>query len=97
MLDSRSIKSVKSAILPVKAITAALKHNNILKTIDLSKSNIRSEGGKTIAEALKSNATLTTINLSDNEIGSEGGKAIGEALKSKAKGEVATLELTGFK
>ncbi|KAF9189809.1 hypothetical protein BGZ49_003771, partial [Haplosporangium sp. Z 27] len=81
MLDSRSIKSVKSTILPVKAIAAALKHNNILKTIDLSKSNIRSEGGKIIAEALKSNTTLTTIRLSDNEIGDEGAKAIGELLK----------------
>ncbi|KAF8975604.1 hypothetical protein BGZ46_008990 [Entomortierella lignicola] len=93
LLGSRSIKSVKSTIFPVKTIAVALKHNNILEAIDLSKSNIGDEGVKAIGEALKSNITLTTIRLCDNEISDEGGKAIGEVLKSNTA--LTTIDLRG--
>ncbi|KAF9197366.1 hypothetical protein BGZ49_002222, partial [Haplosporangium sp. Z 27] len=81
LLDSKSIKSVKSKMIPAKAVAAALKSNTTLTTFNLSANKLGAKDSKAIAEALKINTTLTTIDLQRNNIRSEGGKAIAEALK----------------
>merc|ERR1711998_194672 len=58
-----------------------LQFNSTLKSLDISKIQLRDEGMDIIAEdLLKYNRTLTSLTLSSNKISMEGAKAIGRLL-----------------
>jgi len=58
-----------------------LQHNSTLKSLDISKVQLRDEGMGIITEdLLKYNRTLTSLTLSSNKISMEGAKAIGKLL-----------------
>eukprot|EP00565_Helicotheca_tamesis_P003033 CAMPEP_0185740912 /NCGR_PEP_ID=MMETSP1171-20130828/38675_1 /TAXON_ID=374046 /ORGANISM="Helicotheca tamensis, Strain CCMP826" /LENGTH=251 /DNA_ID=CAMNT_0028412843 /DNA_START=255 /DNA_END=1010 /DNA_ORIENTATION=+ len=60
----------------------ALKNQNSLTDIDLTRKQIGDNGAKALGEALKNNNSLTKIDLSYNNICVDGAKALGEALKN---------------
>jgi Ran GTPase-activating protein (RanGAP) involved in mRNA processing and transport len=63
------------------ALAEALKRNQTLRTLDISKNGIGSAGAAALADALKMNTTLTTLDISSNyEIGDAGAAALAEAL-----------------
>ncbi len=63
------------------AIAQALENNKVLKTLDISESNINDDMAIVIAEILKLNSNLTELSLSCNSITDDGAKLISEALK----------------
>jgi Leucine Rich repeat len=65
----------------VRYLSAALKANRILTTLNLRNNNIDSEGVRYVSDALTINKTLTTLNLWHNKIGNEGIKYLSAALK----------------
>jgi Ran GTPase-activating protein (RanGAP) involved in mRNA processing and transport len=52
----------------VTAVAKAISGMGALTQFDISKNNIRAEGGKVLAEALKCNHVLTAINISSNNL-----------------------------
>eukprot|EP00923_Selenidium_pygospionis_P019129 GHVN01033466.1.p2 GENE.GHVN01033466.1~~GHVN01033466.1.p2 ORF type:complete len:101 (-),score=31.16 GHVN01033466.1:81-383(-) len=58
-----------------KALRDALKTNETIEVIDLSRNATEFEGIKALSEAIKINKKLTTFVLKGNEIGAEGGQS----------------------
>jgi len=68
----------------VVKLCEVLPRFSALRTLDLSRNNIGSEGASALGEALKVNAVVTNLQLGTNEIGVDGAKAIADALKVNA-------------
>ena len=80
-----SVKTITLGLLTPPCTTAlaeGLKSCTNLQTLDLSCSNIGSDGATALAEGLKSCTNLQTLNLVSNSIGSDGATALAEGLKS---------------
>jgi len=70
-----------------------LKNNLSLKSINLSKNEIKDGGVIALAEALKSLSLLRNIDLSNNQIGVLGARTLVEALKNSTS--LRMLDLSG--
>lgn len=66
------------------SIASTLRHNNVLKTLNLSNNQFGSKGAKVISAALKVNVTLTKLDISENDLNLEGSIAIGEMLTTNS-------------
>ncbi|KAF9342197.1 hypothetical protein BGX26_008085, partial [Mortierella sp. AD094] len=75
------------------ALSAALKTDTTLTTLNLQNNSIESNGVQALSEALKTNSTLTTLNLERNSIGDSGAQVLSEALKTNST--LTTLNLGG--
>ena len=62
-------------------LSALLKINRSVTTLDLDYNQIGATGAQHLAEALKVNHSLTTLNLSSNSIGDTGAQHLAETLK----------------
>uniref|UniRef100_A0A6B2L9A5 Uncharacterized protein n=1 Tax=Arcella intermedia TaxID=1963864 RepID=A0A6B2L9A5_9EUKA len=63
-------------------ISLGLKSNNSLRTLELSKNSIGSDGVASLFQALQSNSTLTSLSLSFNNIEDYGMTSISQALQA---------------
>ncbi|KAL0246908.1 hypothetical protein GEMRC1_008114 [Eukaryota sp. GEM-RC1] len=63
-----------------KALAHALKSNDTVSSVNLSRNSIGAEGARALADALKNNDTVSSVNLSRNSIGAEGARALADAL-----------------
>ncbi|CAF1527230.1 unnamed protein product [Adineta steineri] len=71
----------------------ALKINQAITRLDLTRNNIGPQGAQHLADALKINQTLKILSLSDNTIGEEGACYLSDALKINKT--LVTLHLHG--
>lgn len=78
-----SIDIMSNGIGPAgaKRLAEALKKNNHLSKLAMSKNEMGPEGGAAIAEALKTNKGLEELVFGFNEIGNDGMVAFAEAIK----------------
>ena len=70
-----------SDVTGVLAIADALKINEVLNKLNISRNQIGPTGAAAIADALKGNAVLTHLDLGANRIRDQGAAAIAEALR----------------
>ena len=73
-------------------LTAALRGNTTVTSLDISHNGIGDGGALHVAELLKLNTTLQSINLGGNDIGEAGAKALDDALNSNET--LRTLDLS---
>ncbi len=76
-VDGRQIDNAN-----LQMLSAELKTNNTVTSVDLSYNDFGSEGIRSFSDTLKTNQTLTKANLSHNKIGPDGAKYLSEALKT---------------
>jgi len=57
-----------------------MKHNNTLRSLNLSDNQIGEKGAGAVARVLAASPALRVLNLAKNDLGEEGGALIGEAL-----------------
>ena len=69
-----------------KILGDMLAANTVLKELDLSKCNMRTESTQAFAVGLSTNGALTSLNLSENKLGTEGAKHVAEAVKDHVSG-----------
>jgi Leucine Rich repeat len=74
-----------------RQIAKELACNSTIRTLILSKNDVRDEGSVDIANALINNRTLTSIRLDDNLIGNNGCYTIAEALRMNKSLQVLGL------
>ena len=89
------VKKIATGYLTLQSVTAlakCLKSWTNLQSLNVSSSNIGSDGAAALAEGLKSCTNLQTLNVPSNNIGSDGATALAKCLKSCTNLQILHLQ-----
>ena len=82
---------VKGAI----AVSAALRANSKIRSLNLGDNWLCDEGVASVAEVLTSNATITSLNLSENHIGLPGVRELCRRLQARGGHSLGGVRAVG--